>query len=39
MADTENFEDESFDLDELNESSSGNRFVFLHDGLFFDDSK
>jgi len=29
MADTENFEDESFDLDELEESSSGNRYVFF----------
>jgi len=38
MADTENFEDESFDLDELNESSSGNRFVFLHDGTKLSDA-
>ena len=38
MADTENFEDESFDLDELNESSSGDRCVFLHDGTKLSDA-
>jgi flagellar motor switch protein FliM len=38
MADSENFEDESFDLDELNESTSGNRSVFLHDGTKLSDA-
>ncbi len=38
MADSENFEDESFDLDELNESTSGKCFVFLHDGTKLSDT-
>ena len=38
MADTENFEDESFDLDELEGSAEGGRFVFLHDGTKVSDS-
>ena len=29
MADTDNFEDESFELDELKGSSSGGDFIFL----------
>ena len=32
MADQENFEDESFDIDELKAASVEGSFVFLHDG-------
>ena len=38
MADTDNFEDESFELDELKSSSSGGDFIFLHDGTKLEDS-
>ena len=38
MADQENFEDESFDLDELKPSSVEGGFVFLHDGQKVSDS-
>ena len=38
MADTESFEDESFDIDELDGSSSSGQFVFLHDGTKLSDS-
>ena len=38
MADPENFEDESFDLDELQGSSSAAQYVFLHDGTKLEDS-
>lgn len=37
MSETENFEDESFDLDELEEGSSSSRCVFLHDGTKLED--
>ena len=37
MSETENFEDESFDLDALEEGSSSSRCVFLHDGTKLED--
>ena len=32
MPDSDNFEDESFDVDELSGKSGGEQFIFLHDG-------
>ena len=38
MPDSDNFEDESFDVDELSGKSGGGQFIFLHDGTKVSDS-